>query len=304
MTNRRAFLRNGLLGSLGTLAFGKTTFAAGAEAFLTARQRLLRIAHITDCHTKPDTNTEKALKKVLRQINTMDDRPGIILNTGDTVLEANYNDINYIENCWKTWQQALSYNTIPVYSCVGNHDLFLSKDIQEHQRHLEGKRWAITNLGLTNSFYSFEEAGWKFIALDSIDGKEYAVDDTQFEWLQAEVSSTSQPICIFSHVPIISAAPMMYELERKRMSRVGFPQRDQHTDVKKLKDLFFQHKNVKLCLSGHVHYIDEVDYLGVKYMCNGSVAGNWWMGKLDEFPPAYSIIDLYNYGRLQKPTYS
>lgn len=36
----------------------------------------------------------------------------------------------------------------------------------------------------------------------------------------------------------------------------------------------------------------------VKYLCNGAVSGNWWRSPmaLDEFPPVYSIIDLYSDG--------
>ncbi len=301
MIDRRSFLRSGFLGSIGALAFGKTSFAATSDSDIaTPKQRALRIAHITDCHTQPTIKTEKALKTVVKQISNMVDRPDFIVNTGDTVLEANYTEATYVDNCWHVWQEAITYASLPIYSCIGNHDIWISKDIQEHQRKFEGKKWALNNLGLTDRYYSFEENGWKFIALDSNNEKDYSLDDDQFAWLHREISSTDNPVCIFSHVPIISAAALMYELERKNMTRVGFPKRDQHSDVKKLKDLFFQNKNVKLCLSGHVHYIDEVEYLGVKYMCNGSVAGNWWQGKLDEFPPAYAIIDLYTDGTVQK----
>lgn len=77
-----------------------------------------------------------------------------------------------------------------------------------------------------------------------------------------------------------------------------------HLDHQRIKDLFFKHKNVKLCLSGHVHYLDAVQYLGVKYLCNGAVSGNWWRENfvLDEFPPVYSIIDLYADGTSELQT--
>jgi len=89
---------------------------------------------------------------------------------------------------------------------------------------------------------------------------------------------------------------MMYYLQRMPAGEVGKPIPDQHLDIKQIKDLFFSHKNVKVALSGHNHYLDSVDYLGVKYHCGGAVCGNWWNGVLDEFPPAYSILDLYEDG--------
>ena len=69
-----------------------------------------------------------------------------------------------------------------------------------------------------------------------------------------------------------------------------------HKDAKRLKDLFFQHKNVKLAMSGHVHLQDEVNYLGVKYLCNGAASGGWWGGNYQEFPPAFALVDLYEDG--------
>jgi hypothetical protein len=88
---------------------------------------------------------------------------------------------------------------------------------------------------------------------------------------------------------------LLYYTKRKPIAEVKFPSGDMHNDHQRLKDLFFKHKNVRLCLSGHVHYVDAIEYLGIKYLCNGAVSGNWWGTPLvlDEFPPVYSIIDLY-----------
>jgi hypothetical protein len=69
-----------------------------------------------------------------------------------------------------------------------------------------------------------------------------------------------------------------------------------HIDARRIKDVFRQHPNVKVCLSGHIHLQDEVTYLGVKYLCNGAVSGNWWDGAYQEFSPAYAVVDLYDDG--------
>ncbi|MCE3281864.1 MAG: putative phosphohydrolase [Chitinophagaceae bacterium] len=302
MVDRRSFLRNGLLGGIGAIGFGKLASAAPADnsGILQTRTRSIRIAHITDCHSQPKLKTEKALKTIFRQLNGMQDKPDLILNTGDSVLEANYTAAGFVEECWDVWNDSTTCCSIPMYNCLGNHDVWMVNDIEEKFRHREGKLWAMQMLGLSKPYYSFEQNGWKFIALDSIGQVSYELDDAQFAWLEQELASTDKPVCVYSHVPIISAAAMMYAVERKGSGKMRFPKKEQHSDVKKLKDLFFKYKNVKLCLSGHVHYIDEVEYLGVKYMCNGSVAGNWWQGKLDEFPPAYALIDLYSDGSSQK----
>jgi Icc protein len=300
MTDRRSFLKAGLFSSIGTIGLGKLSFASdGNTNNLGGKERSLRIAHITDCHTQPKIKTEKALKNVFRQINGMPDKPDIIINTGDSVLDANYSSVGFIEDCWNVWKDSSTCCSIPMFNCIGNHDIWMMPDIDEAFRNKEGKLWSMQMLGLSKPYYSFEKNGWKFIALDSLGERSYSLDDEQFAWLKQELTLSDKTVCIYSHVPIISAASMMYSLER-RSGKDKVLKKEMHSDAKRLKDLFYKYPNVKLCLSGHVHYIDEVEYLGVKYMCNGAVAGNWWKGKLDEFPPAYAIIDMYSDGSVQK----
>ena len=64
----------------------------------------------------------------------------------------------------------------------------------------------------------------------------------------------------------------------------------------RIKDLFHTHPNVRICVSGHIHLADSVEYLGVTYACNHAVCGSWWDGDRAEFPPAYAIIDLFDDG--------
>jgi 3',5'-cyclic-AMP phosphodiesterase len=299
MTDRRSFLRNGFLVSLGVIGAGKLSLAASAgDAVKASKERALRIAHVTDCHSKPKLKAERALKSVFQQINGMADKPDLIINTGDSVLDANYSSAGFVEDCWNVWNDSILCCGIPIHHAIGNHDIWIMPDIDDALKYKEGKNWSMQMLGLKSSYYSFEKNGWKFIALDSIGEEGYKLDNIQYAWLEQELASTDKPVCIYSHVPIISAAAMMYSMERR--SKTSKMTKEMHNDAKKLKDLFFKHPNVKLCLSGHVHYIDEVEYLGVKYMCNGSVSGNWWRGKLDEFPPAYAIIDLYMDGTIKK----
>ncbi|UOQ68807.1 hypothetical protein [Hymenobacter volaticus] len=66
-----------------------------------------------------------------------------------------------------------------------------------------------------------------------------------------------------------------------------------HTDTAKIINLFYQHPQVKLCLSGHLHLRDKVVYNDITYLCNGAVSGAWWKGKLRETAPGYGLIDLY-----------
>ncbi|MBK9483903.1 MAG: hypothetical protein IPO01_01380 [Chitinophagaceae bacterium] len=73
-----------------------------------------------------------------------------------------------------------------------------------------------------------------------------------------------------------------------------------HTDARKIKALFKQYTNIKTCLSGHIHLQDEVNYLGIKYYCNGAISGNWWGGAFQDFAPAYALFDFYSDGTVER----
>jgi len=160
---------------------------------------------------------------------------------------------------------------------------------------------------MTARYYSFDQAGWHFVVLDSMQidhASEYGytarLDDAQFAWLAADVAATPAhtPVCVLSHIPILSAC-VFFDGDLAASGCWAVPGAWAHTDVRRLKDLFHRHPNVKVCLSGHVHLVDDVTYLGVRYLCNGAVCGAWWKGNYQEFGPAYALIDFYDDGTVE-----
>ena len=144
---------------------------------------------------------------------------------------------------------------------------------------------------------------WNFIVLDSTQFNEKGgyiakIDEEQFLWLKNTLQSIPQDnnICIVSHIPILSVCSGLFWDKTEVNGDRLFKRNLMHTDFIQLKELFLQHPNVKVCISGHIHMQDEIDYLGVKYYCNGAVSGNWWKGKFHEFPPAYALIELHEDG--------
>ncbi|HTF20356.1 MAG TPA: metallophosphoesterase [Chryseolinea sp.] len=303
-SNRRAFIKKASLGSIVASCLPFLHSEASPVQRKIAK-RLLRVAHITDVHILDQRNAEVSFARVVADINALSDAPDLILNTGDTVMDENNQTKEVVSTRWNTWQKIIQGNKIKMYSALGNHDVWygpgesLDNAYKKEKRY--GKQWAIELLSMPDRFYSFEAKGWQFIALDSINGTEgYSLDDAQFEWLQGELKHIpkERPICVFNHVPIMSIGAMLYHTQRTPIAEVKFPSADMHLDHQRIKNLFFKHRNVKLCISGHVHYVDSIEYLGVKYQCNGAVSGNWWRDSfvLDEFPPVYSIIDLFDDG--------
>jgi len=305
MSNRRDFLKTAALSGVITSVLPAWATAAAVDAPLTlTKKRMLRIAHITDVHILDQQNAEVCFARVLREINAMSDKPELIINTGDTVMDENKQTRETVETRWNVWNKIVTNeNNIPMMSALGNHDVWYGPDQKlDSEYKLDkryGKAWAIDMLKLPNRYYAVEKKGWKFIALDSINGTHgYQLDEEQLAWLDVELAKTNSPVCVFNHVPILSMGALMYTTKRTALKDVKFPSGDMHNDHQQIKDVFQKHKNVRLALSGHVHYVDGIEYLGVKYLCNGAVSGNWWGNplSLDEFAPAYAIIDLYDDG--------
>ncbi len=295
--------RTSAIGFSALFASQMSNAVAPADA---GKKRLLRVAHITDVHITDTAIAAACLRRVFREINAMKDKPDLIVNTGDTVMDENKQTREHVESLWSIWSKITKEeNKIRMISALGNHDVWygpdpvLDAEYKKDERY--GKQWAINMLSLPGRHYSLELNGWHFIVLDSIQGEGgYQLDDEQFEWLAGELTriKPQDPVCVLSHVPILSVGAWMYETKRTQALASKFPSADMHLDHQRIKDLFYKHPNVNLCLSGHVHYVDSIEYLGVKYLCNGAVSGNWWRAPLmlDEFPPVYAIIDLYEDG--------
>jgi 3',5'-cyclic-AMP phosphodiesterase len=307
MSSRRKFIKSAAVGGVITSVLPTWLTAKEADrSFVKNKKRALRIAHITDVHLLDRKNAETCFTRVLHEINSMKDTPELIINTGDTVMDENKQTRETVSTRWDVWSKITrAENNIPIKSALGNHDVWYGPDEKlDSEYKLDkryGKQWAVEMLNLSNRYYSFVQNGWKFIALDSINGENgYQLDEEQFAWLEKELAVTTEPVCVYNHVPILSMGALLYYTKRKPLSEIKFPSGDMHNDHQRIKDLFYKHKQVKLCLSGHVHYVDAVEFLGVKYLCNGAVSGNWWGTPLalEEHPPVYTIIDLYEDGTM------
>lgn len=305
MNNRRSFIKNASVLTLGGILATKELDAFAKEKASKNIKRSIRVAHITDIHLLDTAMPKEAFRRVLHAINTMPDKPELIINSGDSVMNMNDETKDHVVSLWNAWNEVVAINHVPMKACIGNHDVWnvpQPETAADKSDPLYGKKMVIKELSMPSAYYSFKQNGWKFIALDSIndnkDGLGYELGEEQLAWLGTELNKTdpAMPVLIFSHIPIVSMAPIMYYVDRDPVNKVRYPGYDQHADLKKIKDLFYKHKNVKIALSGHIHYLDMVDYLGVKYHCGGAVCGNWWKGSLDEFAPAYSILDLYEDG--------
>jgi 3',5'-cyclic AMP phosphodiesterase CpdA len=288
---RRDLLRNLSLAT-GAMAMGSTPAEAAENR---KKKKLLRIAHITDVHIRPEHEAPARFLKCMEEIKKH--QVDFFLNGGDTIYAADYQNITRerVNEQWRIWQECRqSIKEYDIHSCLGNHDMWwAAPDMQDP---MYGKDHVVKQLGIPNRYYSFSKKGWHFIILDSNNKNAGALDDEQRTWLEKELSQLPQkaPVICLSHYPILAVCTIL--------------DGGNHTDSKYISDLFYKHRDKNItCLSGHIHLQDAATYNGVRYFCNGALSGFWWedgdknsAGKYfyKQTPPGYAILDLYEDGTL------
>jgi 3',5'-cyclic AMP phosphodiesterase CpdA len=290
--------------------------ATTAQASVTGTgKRSLRLAHLTDIHVMPTAqgfqDPPAGMAKAIGHAQSLADRPDFIFFGGDLIMDGLKADRDQTVAQWEVWNSVLSKELkSPARFALGNHDVWgwaiRDRPALEKERGF-GKALAMERLALPDRYYSFDVNGWHFVVLDSMQrdfankhGYTASLDETQFAWLARDLAAVSPqtPICILSHIPILSAC-VFFDNDLESTGSWVIPGAWTHIDARRLKDLFRRHPNVKVCLSGHVHLADDVTYLGVRYLCNGAVSGGWWKGDYQEFAPAYAVVDFFEDGTVE-----
>jgi Icc protein len=295
---QRRQLLKGLGAIAGALHLPSVVKGAGAAA----KQRVLRIAHLTDIHVQPLIGAARGLEKCLHHLQNLDIKPDFIFNGGDAIMGAHKSPRDKFTKQWSLFNDVLSSeNGLDIYPCVGNHDIWCGSE--NAKAFTDGKKWALDEYKIDRPYYSFTRQGWHFMVLDSVqpkpDGSWYtaAIDEAQMDWLKKELESipASTPVFIMSHIPILSACVFL-DGKNYRNGQWNVPGSWMHEDAAELTDLFYKFKNIKIAVSGHLHLLDKVEYNGITYCCNGAVSGAWWFGSYHQTGPGYALIDLYNDG--------
>jgi Icc protein len=305
--------------------FLKTTATVIGSSLLPAwslaeseKRKTIRFAHITDIHVKPGEIPETGMAKALHHVQQLHPTVDFIMNGGDSIMDSLEADKQKTQIQWDLFHTILKKeNSLPIYHCIGNHDIWgwfvkdspttgQSGSPPESDR-LYGKAWVLETLEMKNRFYSFTKDKWHFIVLDSTQlnpagGYIAYLDPEQLDWLKRELVNipTEKFICIISHIPILSICAGLFFDKTETNGDLKIQRNLMHTDFLVLKKIFQQHPNIRLCLSGHIHLQDELNYLGIRYYCNGAVSGNWWKGSFQEFAPAYAVIELHDDGSFNR----
>ena len=308
------FTRRDLLTT--SLAAGAALAALPAAAAAPTRTRRLRIAHLTDLHVQPELDAARGVAACLEHVQSIRERlgidaPDLIITGGDTIMDAMAADIARTKLQWELWRKLKAdHCSLEVQSVIGNHDVWgwsKANAKTTGEEPLYGKRWACDEFGRDKPYKAFDRGGWKIILLDSTfpfeQGYIGRIDEEQWAWLEAELAAApaETPVAIFSHIPILSALPIAVNGPVPvGTPGMNVPGARLHVDADRFQKLFAARRNVKLCASGHMHLVEQVDFGGVRYLCNGAVCSGWWRGLHRETPFGYALVDLFDDGTVER----
>ncbi|MBV8388985.1 MAG: metallophosphoesterase [Mucilaginibacter sp.] len=295
--NRRSLLKTAGLATGIMVTGGLPAVAAlNEQKDKKGKKLMLKVVHITDVHITDGNNAPERFKSCLKEIIAKH-KPDFFLNGGDSIMDASYDNVKHdqVVQLWSIWDECTTVlDKYEVYSCIGNHDPWWKAPSKEDEMY--GKEYVVKRLKIPHRYYSFTKKNWHFVILDG-NNSNISLDEEQFKWLQQDLEKlpAGTPTLLMSHFPILGTTQVL----------VG----GGHSDCKKLKDLFYKHKDkVRICLSGHNHLSDHTAYNDVLYCCNGAMSGFWW-GKGDaesagpgyylETPPGYTIIHMYDDGTVE-----
>lgn len=329
---RRSVLKAtaGILGAAwlgGGTAMARSMIAAELAKSIgpAGKQLAVRFAHLTDLHAQPEQKAGEGIAACLTHIMARDaaSKPSLIITGGDLIMDAFAQGEARTKLQWELLMGKFKDGTdLPVEHCLGNHDIWGWNKLKSGTTGQEkgwGKKYACDVLGMNKPYHSFDRSGWHFIVLDSVlpkgEGYTAGLDAEQFEWLASDLAAVAKttPVCVVSHIPILGAGVMMVDGLVKENGML-VPAAVMFTNAYQMIELFRKHPNVKLCISGHIHIEERVDFQGVSYICDGAVSGAWWRGaKVDlearraklkaDAPPiqsrsdeGYGLFDLFDDG--------
>jgi 3',5'-cyclic AMP phosphodiesterase CpdA len=245
----------------------------------------LTLAFVTDLHFGPRAFFEGKLRKltheagslaraVIAQLND-EVKPDLLVNLGDDIEdESREADLARYREC----QQILTSGQARVVNVAGNHDtVFLGiDDLGE----IWGRRGPL--------HYSFEERGWRFIVLHTVERKDVDVriNTEQLEWLREELASSALPVIVLMHHPASDQ-----DLDDARWFAKA-PHLALVQNRADLRGILEQSGKVRAVFNGHVHrnHLDVIK--GIPYVTVQSLVEN-----LDDDAPgrpaaAYAVAKI------------
>ena len=232
---------------------------------------------MTDIHLQPEKNATIGFLQAIDSVNSLN--PDFVLTGGDNIMDALDQSYDRSDSLYTLYDSCIKNLEMPVYSCIGNHELFgIYDSTGMHTSHPEYAKNMYENR-LHKRYYSFDHKNWHFIILDGIelnnDNRYYGyIDSSQTEWLKTDLIKVgkNRPVVVVTHIPLLSIGSQIMKGPIQGMTESSIITNS--NEIRKVLEAY----NVKLVLQGHLHFLEDIQYNGIHYITGGAVCAQWWEG--------------------------
>lgn len=206
--------------------------------------------------------------------------PDFVVASGDLVIEARGSSPQEILGIYELINESMQpiiNEGVPFYPLIGNHDVVgVFNEMVDANESGYGKGMFQKIFNQNRTYYSFDQGGYHFVALDpnsyelwnvTTKSSAYQVDKKQMQWLNDDLNSTDRPVIVFLHEPTVDLL-----------------NREELLSVLKAHD-------TKMIFSGHWHVNDLLDSGGIPEQVTTAVSGAWWTGAdATRTPGGYLVV--------------
>jgi len=226
-----------------------------------------------------DTHADSLNLPRLARFRQMADSIGVdfVLVSGDLIRDALRQTEATATAYYKLYVQEISKFKMPVYSALGNHEIFgieRDKSLVSEEHPLYGKNMYRHFLG--PNYYSFNYGGIHFISIDNVDYQNLyyfgGVDSLELKWLEQDLKpvSNTTPVITFNHIPFMSPGFSFFDFENDIFYGPQLLQHDgkwYHRHISRNLEDVLKHigdRPYPLALSGHYHAAMEGNFTGTE----------------------------------------
>ena len=277
-----------------TFAGGLVAASAGLPNILTAGKTRgpLRIGYFTDLHVRTEWQTPDGWKKAARLLEA--EKTDFCICGGDMITDGFDASAESVEPRWKVYFEGRDLISNDVYPVIGNHDLVGAIPADGSTPEEDPRRVFKEKMKLDSSWYSFDVAGYHFVALDPFEiGWEGAsfrgyISEEQQEWIREDLAklSESTPIVLLSHVPF-----MTNYTQAVKGALANSSVRSVVNNSSTVMRLFSRH-NLVAVLSGHLHVNEMMRWRNTTFITGGAVCAKWWRGPWHGTEEGVGVVTL------------
>ncbi len=305
---RRELIGRGARLGAGALAAALPAPAGAREEVARAAGGSFTFLHYTDIHIEPELHATQGFAKAVDAMKRAAPGAAFALCGGDLVFDANAVPLARASHLYDLYEEQSHRLGLPIHHCLGNHDIFGLDSVKSgvpSDDPRAGKALFQERTGLTKTFYSFNHGGWHFVVLDTVQittsptgdrSWRGFVDDAQMAWLAADLQKTGKttPTVLLVHMPLLCAIT-----QYTKGTTEPTPDKLIVANGLAVHDLLRPY-NVKAVLQGHTHVVEEIAYLGTRYISAGAVCGDWWKGwRLGVHPEGFTVCTAHADGDFQ-----